>query len=205
MSTAATTTTTTLGCRHDALALKAAAAAVTSSSRRKIAADRLSANLSQKREDLLAENMKLRRKEVILRSIPDLIIAFDSSGCMTFVSQSVDRFLDFTSCELENTSFWNRLSEDSSRLVKLFFMDALAVKRNPEDDTTALADGKLIPVRLIDKDGNEENGLPFALRGVVHFAANSPECVCTLCPKASNAHRDLVHSNTNANQVSDGS
>jgi len=174
----------------------------------KRAANRLSAHMSRKRkkmfvEDLKDENMELRRKEMILRSIPDLIVVFDSSGSMSFVSQSASRFLNYTSCELENTSFWDRLTEDSVRLIKSAFMDALAVKRKPEDDTTSLADGEPISVRIIDKDDDKEKGLPFALKGVVHFAADSPECVCTLCPETPNAKRDMAHSN--ANQVSDGS
>lgn len=123
----------------------------------KRAANRLSAHMSRKRkkmfvEDLKDENMELRRKEMILRSIPDLIVVFDSSGSMSFVSQSATRFLKYTSSELENTSFWDRLTEDSVRLIKSSFMDALAVKRKPDDDTTPLADGKPISVKIIDRD-----------------------------------------------------
>ncbi len=174
----------------------------------KRAANRLSAHMSRKRkkmfvEDLKDENMELRRKEMILRSIPDLIVVFDSSGSMSFVSQSASRFLNYTSAELENTSFWDRLTEDSVRLIKSAFMDALAVKRQAEDDTTPLAEGEPISVRIIDKDDNKEKGLPFALKGVVHFAADSPECVCTLCPETPGTKRDMAHSN--ANQVSDES
>eukprot|EP00986_Skeletonema_menzelii_P013152 scaffold7491_cov142-Skeletonema_menzelii.AAC.3 len=135
----------------------------------KRAANRLSAHMSRKRkkmfvEDLKDENMELRRKEMILRSIPDLIVVFDSSGSMSFVSQSASRFLNYTSSELENTSFWDRLTEDSVRLIKSAFMDALAVKRKPEDDTTPLADGEPISVRIIDKEDKKGNGLPFALK-----------------------------------------
>jgi len=175
----------------------------------KRAANRLSAHMSRKRkkmfvEDLKDENMELRRKEMILRSIPDLIVVFDSSGCMSFVSQSASRFLNYTSDELENTSFWDRLTQDSVRLIKSAFMDALAVKRQPDDDTTPLAEGESISVRIIDRDNDKEKGLPFSLKGVVHFAADSPECVCTLCPENPNAKRDTM-AHSNANQVSDGS
>ena len=102
----------------------------------KRAANRLSAHLSRKRkkmfiEDLKDENIELRRKEQILRSIPDLIVVFDSSGCISFVSHSVTRFLDYTVEDLENTSFWELITEDSVRLIKSAFMDALAVKRRP--------------------------------------------------------------------------
>ena len=155
-------------------------------------------------EDLKDENMELRRKEMILRSIPDLIVVFDSSGCMSFVSESATRFLNYTSYELQSTSFWDRLTEDSVRLIKSTFMDALAVKRKPDDDTTPLAGGESISVRIIDKDDDKRKGegLPFALKGVVHFAADSPECVCTLCPETPNAK---YPQHSNANQVSDGS
>jgi len=175
----------------------------------KRAANRLSAHLSRNRQKVFVEDLKgeikeLRRKEMILQSIPDLIIVFNSSGCMSFVSQSVNRFLDFTSYELENTSFWDRLTEESVKLIKSSFVDALGVKRKPDDDSAELADGKLISVRVIDKDGNKK-GLPFALRGVVHFSADSPECVCTLCPEMPKSKREKVHSNNCASQVSDES
>ncbi len=173
----------------------------------KRAANRLSAHMSRKRkkmfvEDLKEENLELRRKEMILRSIPDLIVVFDSSGSMSFVSQSASRFLNYTSSELENTSFWDRLTEDSVRLIKSAFMDALAVKRKPEDETTPLAEGEPISVRIIDKEDKNRKGLPFALKGVVHFAADSPECVCTLCPETPKS--DMAHNN-NSHQVSDES
>lgn len=51
----------------------------------KRAANRRSAQLSRKRkkqyiEELKDENADLRRMELILRSIPDMIVSFDSSG-----------------------------------------------------------------------------------------------------------------------------
>ena len=175
----------------------------------KRAANRLSAHLSRKRkkmfvEELREENAELRRKEMILRSIPDLIVVFDSSGRMSFVSQSVNRFLQFRSYELENTSFWDRLTGDCVRVIKSAFMDALAVKRKPDDETTPLAEGEPIPVRLTDKDGKAEKALSFTLKGVVHFVGDSPECICTLCPEMSNSKKDLNRdSNGDATQVSD--
>lgn len=175
----------------------------------KRAANRLSAHLSRKRkkmfvEELRDENAELRRKEMILRSIPDLIVVFDSSGRMSFVSQSVSRFLQFRSYELENTSFWDRLTGDCVRVIKSAFMDALAVKRKPDDETTPLAEGEPIPVQLTDKDGKVEKALSFTLKGVVHFAGDSPECICTLCPEVSNSKKDLNRtSNGDATQVSD--
>lgn len=163
----------------------------------KRAANRLSAHLSRKRkkmfiDDLKDENVELRRKEQILRSIPDMIVVFDSSGCMSFVSHSVTSFLDFTSEELENTSFWDLLTEDSVRLIKSVFMDALAVKRPPKEDSSPLANGESMTVTLLRRDGASgkqqqragNGGLLVSLKGVVHFAGESPECVCSIRPES---------------------
>ena len=149
----------------------------------KRAANRRSAQLSRKRkkqfiEELKEENDDLRRKEQILRSIPDLVVVFDSAGKLGFVSQSVGRFLAFTSKSLEGTSFWNRLCDESVRLLKAAFMDALAA-RKAGMDTTPLGDG-LWELRLVDKDGKHKIVI---LNGVVHFTGDSPECVCCIRPR----------------------
>lgn len=154
----------------------------------KRAANRLSAHLSRKRkkmfiEDLKDENVELRRKEQILRSIPDLIVVFDSSGCISFVSHAITRFLEYTVEEIENTSFWDLLTQESVRSIKSSFMDALAVKRSPEEDSTPLANGDSMSVKMLCKDangGDEDDGLLVSLKGVVHFAGESPECVCSI-------------------------
>lgn len=148
----------------------------------KRAANRRSAQLSRKRkkqfiEELKEENDDLRRKEQILKSIPDLVVVFDSAGKLGFVSQSVSRFLEFTSDTLEGTSFWNRLCDESVRLLKAAFMDALAA-RKPGMDTTSLGDG-LWELRLVDKDGKHKIVI---LNGVVHFTGETPECVCSIRP-----------------------
>jgi PAS domain S-box-containing protein len=145
-------------------------------------ANRRSAQLSRKRkkqfiEELKDENDGLRRKEQILKSIPDLIVVFDSSGKLWFVSESVSRFLDFKVEELEGTSFWNRLCEDSIRLLKAAFMDSLAA-RQAESDTAPLGSG-FWKLRLVDKDGTTK---VVTLNGVVHFAGDRPECVCSIRP-----------------------
>ena len=158
----------------------------------KRAANRLSAHLSRKRkkmfiEELKEENVELRRKELILRSIPDLIVVFDSSGCISFVSHSVTRFLDYKVEELENTSFWEHLTEESMRLIKSAFMDALAIKRNPNQDSTPLANGESMAVTLLHKNiggGEAQQGLKVTLKGVVHFSTDSPECVCSIRPES---------------------
>jgi PAS domain S-box-containing protein len=148
----------------------------------KRAANRRSAQLSRKRkkqfiEELKDENDELRRKEQILRSLPDLIVVFDSGGKLWFVSHSVERFLSFTASELEGASFWDRLCEDSVRLLKAAFMDSLAARR-PEMDTAPLGSG-VWELRLVDKDGSPKL---VTLNGVVHFAGERPECVCSIRP-----------------------
>eukprot|EP00339_Tiarina_fusa_P001128 CAMPEP_0117059368 /NCGR_PEP_ID=MMETSP0472-20121206/41233_1 /TAXON_ID=693140 ORGANISM="Tiarina fusus, Strain LIS" /NCGR_SAMPLE_ID=MMETSP0472 /ASSEMBLY_ACC=CAM_ASM_000603 /LENGTH=559 /DNA_ID=CAMNT_0004777037 /DNA_START=88 /DNA_END=1767 /DNA_ORIENTATION=- len=149
----------------------------------KRAANRRSAQLSRKRkkqfiEELKEENDDLRRKELILKSIPDLIVVFDSSGKLGFVSESVSRFIDLTPEELEGTSFWNRLCEDSVRLLKAAFMDSLAA-RKPDSDTAPLGSG-VWELRLVDKDSSY---LVVTLNGVVHFSGEAPECVCCIRPR----------------------
>jgi PAS domain S-box-containing protein len=149
----------------------------------KRAANRRSAQLSRKRkkmaiEDLKEENDDLRRKEQILKSIPDLIVVFDSSGRLWFVSESVERFLSFSAPELEGTSFWDRLCEDSVRLLKAAFMDALAARQS-DSDSAPLGSG-VWELRLVDKDGEPKF---VTLNGVVHFAGERPECVCSIRPR----------------------
>ncbi|CAB9499540.1 expressed unknown protein [Seminavis robusta] len=149
----------------------------------KRAANRRSAQLSRKRkkqfiEELKDENDELRRKEQILRSIPDLIVVFDSTGRLWFVSQSVSRFMSMSASELEGTSFWDRLCEDSVRLLKAAFMDSLAA-RTDDSDTAPLGSG-IWELRLVDKDGSHK---VVTLNGVVHFSGDRPECVCSIRPR----------------------
>lgn len=148
----------------------------------KRAANRRSAQLSRKRkkqfiEELKEENDDLRRKEQILRSIPDLIVVFDSSGKLGFVSHSVSNFLDFSPNELVGSSFWERLCEGSVRLLKAAFMDSLAARRR-DHETTPLGSG-VWELRLQNKDGNF---VLVTLNGVVHFSGDAPECVCSIRP-----------------------
>lgn len=148
----------------------------------KRAANRRSAQLSRKRkkqfvEELKDENDDLRRKEQILKSIPDLIVVFDSTGKLWFVSHSVSRFLKFTASELEGTSIWERLCDESVRLLKAAFMDSLAL-RKADSDTAPLGSG-LWELQLVDRDGSQ---IVVTLNGVVHFAGERPECVCSIRP-----------------------
>jgi len=149
----------------------------------KRAANRRSAQLSRKRkkqfiEELNKENDELRRKEQILRSIPDLVLVFDSAGKLWFVSHSVDHFLKYTPTELEGTSLWDRLCDESVRLLKSAFMDALAA-RTADSETTPLGSG-VWELRIQDKDGTHKW---VVLNGVVHFSGDAPECVCSIRPR----------------------
>lgn len=149
----------------------------------KRAANRRSAQLSRKRkkqfiEELNKENDELRRKEQILRSIPDLVLVFDSAGKLWFVSHSVNHFLKYTPTELEGTSLWDRLCDESVRLLKSAFMDALAA-RTVDSETTPLGSG-VWELRMQDKDGTHKW---VVLNGVVHFSGDAPECVCSIRPR----------------------
>jgi len=154
----------------------------------KRAANRRSAQLSRKRKKLFIEEIKeenddLRRKEQILKAIPDLVVVFDSSGKLSFVSESVGRFLDVCPDQLEGSSFWEMICEDSVRLLKAAFMDSLAARE--QDSDTALLGAGVWELRLKDKDSNFKL---VTLNGVVHFKGEAPEVVCCirpLCEKSS--------------------
>jgi hypothetical protein len=160
----------------------------------KRAANRRSAQLSRKRKKLFIEELKeenddLRRKEQILRAIPDLIVVFDSSGKLGFVSESAGRFIDMSPDELIGSSFWDRLCEDSVRLLKAAFMDSLAA-RKADSDTAPLGSG-VWELRLVDKSNNF---MTVSLNGVVHFKGDVPECVCCIRPQEGQAHKVATYS-----------
>ena len=147
----------------------------------KRAANRRSAQLSRKRkkqfiEELRRENLELRKKELILRSIPDLIVVFDSAGTIHFLSHSVTKLLNFSPGDLEGTSFWDRISDDSVRTLKSAFMDALAARTSGAD--TAPLEGVTI-LKMVDREGNIIMG---TMNGIVHFSGEAPECVCSIRP-----------------------
>lgn len=175
----------------------------------KRAANRRSAQLSRKRkkqfiEELKEENDDLRRKEQILRAIPDLIVVFDSSGKLGFVSESLGRFLDVSPETLEGGSFWDLICQDSVRLLKAAFMDSLAA-RDADSDTAELGSG-VWELRLKNK---ELQYMPVTLNGVVHFKGEAPECVCCIRPLGEQQHQSQSSSpqkpKTNGIERSDGS
>jgi hypothetical protein len=112
------------------------------------------------------------------------------------VSDSIVRFLDGITnvdVQLVGSCFWKYLCDDSTRRLKAAFMDSLAA-RHEEDgggsssnssstgngtsaDTVPLGTG-VWEVQLVDPvDGSLK---PVSLHGVVHFAGDRPECVCTI-------------------------
>ena len=170
----------------------------------KRAANRKSAQLSRKRkkqfiEELKEENDELRRKEQILRSIPDLIVVFDSSGKLSFVSQSVSHFLDIPPEKLEGTSFWDRMCNDSVRLLKAAFMDSLAA-RKPDSETAPLGSG-VWELRLLDK---ESKYMVVTLNGVVHFTGDAPECICCIRPRDQKSIQELPKERKNKSHKTHG-
>lgn len=128
-------------------------------------------------------------------SIPDLVVVFDSSGKLWFVSHSVSNFLQFKDNELEGSSFWDRLCDDSVRLLKAAFMDSLAA-RKPDSDTAPLGSGYW-EFRLVDKDNSRKI---VTLNGVVHFAGDRPECVCSIRPR--DQHTSIDQSKTISTEAS---
>jgi len=164
-----------------------------SKKQQKRAANRRSAQLSRKRkkqfiEELKEENDDLRRKEQILRAIPDLVVVFDSSGKLGFVSESVGRFLEVSPEKLEGTSFWDLICEDSVRLLKAAFMDSLAA-READSDTAVLGSG-VWELRLKNKNSKY---MIVTLNGVVHFKGDAPECVCCIRPLGEDEQHQPKH------------
>lgn len=132
-------------------------------------------------EQVKRENEELRRKEQILQSIPDLIVVFDPTGNITFCSNSVTQFIDCVVDDMQDTSFWDHLTQDSVRLVKNAFMDALAVKTPEGDDSSApLWNGQSRSVKLVADMNHVEEYTVVNMRGQVHFAGGIPECVCSI-------------------------
>jgi len=126
------------------------------------------------------------------------VVAFALCGKILFISNSVETFLGFKPDQLENSCFWDRLCDESIRLLKAAFMDALVAKKQGVD-VTPLGAG-LWEVQLVDKDGTPRL---VSLNGVVHFSSDNPECVCSIRPIAlpsqSVSNENTSNSNYGAN------
>lgn len=111
------------------------------------------------------------------KKLPDLIVRFDSSGRLVFVSPSVSYFLHFKSSELNGTSFWKILCENSTRRLMGSFLATLA-NRSTSMTTSPLEGDDLLELKLKDRDGSYRT---VTLCGVVHFIPErQPECICSI-------------------------
>ena len=149
------------------------------------AADLLVA-VHQEQQGLKNENNELRRSEQVLKVILDLVVAFDSSGCITLVSDSFARFFNCTKEELEGTSFWNLLTNTSAQLIKCMFTDAL--KSSTNEKSMPLGNGESLAINMhtamyCNEDGVDNDYFLASLRGTVHHMGESPECVCSIRPE----------------------
>jgi len=124
------------------------------------------------------------------------VVAFALCGKILFISNSVETFLGFKPDQLENSCFWDRLCDESIRLLKAAFMDALVAKK-PGVDVTPLGAG-LWEVQLVDKDGTPRL---VSLNGVVHFSSDNPECVCSIRPIALPSQSVSNGNTSNSNYV----
>jgi PAS domain S-box-containing protein len=141
-------------------------------------------------EELVGENIQLKRQVQILDSIPDSIVAFELSGRIVFVSHSFLDFLGLSKAhEIEDTSFWEQVTEDSKNGIRSAFTDAL-IEDTPsnEDDSVPLAEGRSLHINFVVKDeqGRRDRRLG-SLKGMVHVNEGVPECVCSIRP--------ITHSN----------
>ena len=135
----------------------------------------------QGQQGLKSENDELRRSEQVLTVILDLVVAFDSSGCITLVSDSFARFFDCTKEELEGTSFWNLLTKPSAQLIKGMFVDALKI--STDGKSVPLGNGESLAITMFTMYTAVHVA---SLRGTVHHMGESPECVCSIRPEGTN-------------------
>eukprot|EP00934_Nitzschia_sp_Nitz4_P005186 Nitzschia sp. Nitz4//scaffold181_size46380//9977//11590//NITZ4_007171-RA/size46380-processed-gene-0.21-mRNA-1//1//CDS//3329539492//5176//frame0 len=165
---------------------------------RKRAANRISAQRCRKRkkeyiEVLKEENDELRKLILMLDVVPDLIVSFDSSGILQYVSKSSTEFLGVAPENLVGTSFWGLLDDSSTRRIKSIFMDSLA-RREENDSSVPLADPATacstwsLKLKQHNKEeqGQQEGGFLgglLSLRGTLYFSeqyGGAPRCVCTI-------------------------
>ena len=132
---------------------------------------------------MLQETIELRRKADIIRSLPDLIVAFDISGHIFFASQSVLEFIGLVKAdEIEGKSFWDLFDARSKVLIQKSFDEALAAElKEEDDDSTPLDGGMPLNVRMVlqDEQGRIE-AHQVSLKGTACVNNNVPECVCSL-------------------------
>lgn len=132
--------------------------------------------------EILRESIELRHKADILASVPDLIAAFDAAGHIHFASQSVLDFLGLDKAsDIEGRSFWDLFTNKSRADIKAAFEDALAREVKEGEDSIFLADGMIMPVHLVTRDGQGRQEVHRAsFKGTACLNSDVPECVCSL-------------------------
>lgn len=133
---------------------------------------------------LIIANSRLRRQVQILESVPDLVVVFDSSGCISFVSRSVTDFLG-SADELEGTSFWNLVTEESQGLIQTAVADAINEEAGSEESYALLNNGSPL---LIDLFTNGQESQIASIKGTVFVHQGEPECVCSIRVGPHQAH-----------------
>eukprot|EP00934_Nitzschia_sp_Nitz4_P004912 Nitzschia sp. Nitz4//scaffold181_size46380//7284//8743//NITZ4_007170-RA/size46380-augustus-gene-0.39-mRNA-1//1//CDS//3329539489//4902//frame0 len=152
---------------------------------KKRAANRISAQRCRRRkreyfEELKEENDELRKLNHLLEVVPDLIVSFDASGIMRFVSKSSTEFLGESSENLVGTSFWRLLCSNSARRLKSIFMDSMAKRNDESNKSVPLGDRwSTWNIRLKGQD-EDLSGPSLNLRGTLYFTDGAPQCVCTI-------------------------
>eukprot|EP00934_Nitzschia_sp_Nitz4_P006027 Nitzschia sp. Nitz4//scaffold181_size46380//17542//19275//NITZ4_007174-RA/size46380-snap-gene-0.6-mRNA-1//1//CDS//3329539501//6017//frame0 len=141
-------------------------------------ANRISAHQSRLRkkqyvEELKGQNDELRKLRQIMAVVPDVILAFDSSGIIRFITQSSQELFGAAPEQFMKSSIWDVLCTKSVRRLKAAFMDSLAT-REP-DQTSVPLGNRVWEIRLKDQDPGTPS---LSLHGAVHFSSGSPECVC---------------------------
>eukprot|EP00804_Cyclotella_cryptica_P009956 CCRYP_015402-RA/>CCRYP_015402-RA protein AED:0.00 eAED:0.00 QI:760/1/1/1/0/0/2/15/269 len=147
-------------------------------------------------DNLINEHYELKRQVHILESVPDLIVAFESSGRVFFVSQSVLSFLGLDRAEdVEGTLFGDWVAADSNALVQTAFMEALEEMTQTECDSVPLAHGRSILIKFVVKNEHCSDETMFlSLKGVVHANGGIPDCVCSIRPISHNIQSKNIRS-----------
>lgn len=130
---------------------------------------------------LISENSALRGQVQILKSVPDLIVVFDASAHVHFVSQSVVDFLGLeSSADIEGTPFWELVTEDSKSVIRRAFTDAVTKAEEADDSCACLNDGIPLSINFLkSKNGCKDSHL-VSFKGTVHLNNGEPECVCSM-------------------------
>eukprot|EP00934_Nitzschia_sp_Nitz4_P006311 Nitzschia sp. Nitz4//scaffold181_size46380//20200//21799//NITZ4_007175-RA/size46380-augustus-gene-0.43-mRNA-1//1//CDS//3329539504//6301//frame0 len=125
-------------------------------------------------ESLERQNTELRKLRQIVAVVPDVILSFDSSGVIRFVTKSAKDILGVPSAQLQGTSFWELLCTKDVQRLKAAFMDSLENRGDPDVESVSLGGG----VWYIHMKDQDPKGPGLSLHGSIRFNGTVPECVC---------------------------